>query len=127
MGVTASSKQQGVKKKNSYEMKGSTLRHKDKKSRQMMMQVVAGEGGVNAVSCQRRRALVQQPAKNRGPVPLNHREIAKTLWVELFLVGLDRPAVHCSRAVTSGCAMDFGWGNFMRMALHLSVAGPCRL
>lgn len=44
----------------------------------------------------------------------------KTLWVKLFLVGLDRPAVHCSRAVTSARWVDFGGGRFMMMALHLS-------
>ncbi len=34
---------------------------------------------------------VIQRARSRSPVPLNNREM-HSLWVELFLVGLERPA-----------------------------------
>lgn len=57
------------------------------------MQVVA-EVGVSAVSCQCSRGLVIERAGNCSAVPLNNseRHLQKTLWVELFLVGLERAA-----------------------------------
>ncbi len=47
---------------------------KTEKERKMILQVLAGEGGVNAVSCQRRQALVINQASSCSPVPLHNRK-----------------------------------------------------
>lgn len=87
----------------------------------MIMQVVAGEGGVNAVSCQCGQAPVIKRARSRSPVPLNNRE-RHSLWVELFLVGLERPATLSeSRDVSVLDRMllrEYVWGGFMMMTVH---------
>lgn len=54
------------------------------------MQVGTGEGGVNAVSRHRRQAFVIK--RGRRSLCLSITGKGETLWVELFLVGLERPA-----------------------------------